>query len=216
MEKFAIVLAGPSGVGKTTVAERLIEMNPRLEETRSATTRQRRGDGKDDEYTYVTREEFLGFIERGEVVEYTEYGGNFYGTVCFELDRIISEGRIPILVLDYNGARSLKRVLSYPVFAFYIYTSLEEAERRLEQRELLAGKSHEESRAVVERRRSENVSDYKAVHSFSEVFDAFVENSSVDECASRVADLIEALKRGEAVTTAEERQSVADMLFSSI
>jgi guanylate kinase len=209
MEKYAIVLAGPSGVGKTTVAEGLIKRNPLLEETRSATTRDKRGDGKDDEYTYVTKEEFLGFIERGEVVEYTEYGGNYYGTVCFELDRILSEGKIPILVLDYNGARSLKRVLDYPVFAIYIYTSLDEAASRLEKRELTAGKSYEDRCTIVERRRRENACDYKEVASFADVFDAFVENENLERCIDDVEAVIEALKCGKTVTTDSERSQIA-------
>ena len=56
MNKYAIIIAGPSGVGKTTVADNLILSLGNLEMSRSATTRQKRGDGRDDEYIYLQKE----------------------------------------------------------------------------------------------------------------------------------------------------------------
>ena len=73
-----LVIVGPSGVGKTTVANRVVERSPSFEFVRSATTRAPRGDGNDSEYLYLTREEFLGRVNSGKMLEYMEYGGNLY------------------------------------------------------------------------------------------------------------------------------------------
>ena len=69
-----LVIVGPSGVGKTTVANRVVERDPSFEFVRSATTRAPRGDGNDSEYIYLTREEVLGRVESGKMLEYMEKG----------------------------------------------------------------------------------------------------------------------------------------------
>ena len=77
MTDFILILAGPSGVGKTTVAEELALRNPRFVASRSHTTRERRGDGRDGEYIYVTKPEFLNLVSHGEMLEYTSFGAFF-------------------------------------------------------------------------------------------------------------------------------------------
>ena len=91
----AIVIAGASGVGKTTVANLILEKCD-FSLVRSATTRPPREDGNYDEYLYLTREEFLSRVENGEMLEFTEYGDRLYGTPKSEIERIVSEGKIPL------------------------------------------------------------------------------------------------------------------------
>ena len=91
-----LVIVGPSGVGKTTVADKILSSKAEFSFVRSATTRLPRGDGKDSEYLYVSREEFARRVENGEMLEYMEYGDNLYGTPRSEIDRVFSEGRIPL------------------------------------------------------------------------------------------------------------------------
>ncbi len=189
MKKYAIVIAGPSGAGKTTVADKLIEELGTLEMSRSATTREKRGDGKDNEYIYLQKHEFLTSIENGDVLEYTEYSGNYYGTRKCELERIWEMGKNPILVLDYVGAKSLKERLECPVYAIYVYTSLAEAQRRLCERDERSG-STEKSRETVRKRVAENLSDYKKLYTMAELFDYYAENAVVDDC---IADIKRAL-----------------------
>ena len=93
MQRYAVIIAGPSGVGKTTVADALIERLGNLEMSRSATTRAKRGDGRDDEYIYLTVDEFKSAIAAGDMAEHAEYGGNLYGTRKSELARIHKEGK---------------------------------------------------------------------------------------------------------------------------
>ena len=108
-ENCLLIIAGPSAVGKTTVAYSLINKDPRFEFVRSVTTRASRGDAYDNEYIYITVDEFRSLISNGGVLEHTEYAGNYYGTPRAEVERIISEGKIPLLVLDINGVGSLVR-----------------------------------------------------------------------------------------------------------
>lgn len=204
MNKYAIVIAGPSGAGKTTVADKLIEELGTLEMSRSATTREKRGDGKDNEYIYLQKGEFLASIENGDILEYTEYSGNYYGTRKCELERIWDMNKNPILVLDYNGARSLKERLECDVFAIYVYTSLAEAKARLTKREMCAG-APEKAAEVVAKRVRENVSDYKKLYTMAELFDAYIENDNLDVCVQNFKDLLKKLEEGkEAVSLVDK------------
>ena len=85
-----LVLVGPSAVGKTTVMTRILELyGNEFSPIRSATTRAPRGDSFDGEYIYLSREEFLSSVSRGELLEYMEYGGNLYGTPKSEVEILI-------------------------------------------------------------------------------------------------------------------------------
>ena len=208
MEKYAIVIAGPSGAGKTSVADALIEKLGNLEMSRSATTRPRRGDGRDDEYVYLSVGEFEACISSGCVLEYTNYSGNFYGTRQIELDRIFENGKIPILVLDYNGARSLKERLGYPVYAFYIYTDLNEAEKRLIERDIYSCGSDKKKLETFTKRKMANIEDYLVLCDMAELFDAYVENDVLDCCVSKVALLIDELRHGREVMSSLEKRDI--------
>ncbi len=217
MDKYAIIIAGPSGAGKTTVADLLIEILGNLEMSRSATTRQKRGDGRDDEYVYISVDEFKESIENGDVLEHTEYSGNFYGTRKCELDRIFDEGKCPILVLDYNGVRSLKERLDYPVYAFYVYTTLAEAEKRLTARDLSAdGVDLEKRLATIEKRKAENIRDYKILHTMTDIFDSFVKNDTVESCTESIIRAIDDLREGREVMPEEEKRRVAKGFLEEI
>ncbi len=211
MDKYAIIISGPSGCGKTTVAEELISAEGNLEMSRSATTRERRADGKEDEYVYVSVEEFERSIAEGDVLEGTKYSGNYYGTRKSELDRIFAMGKCPILVLDYVGVKSLRERLDYPVYAFYIYTSLEEAERRLSKRDM-NGEPSEKAKATFLRRRAENIKDYSILTTVAHRYDAFVENRDLDTCVSEIRSYIRILKSGCEAMPKEKTLDIAKAL----
>ncbi|MBQ7333510.1 MAG: guanylate kinase, partial [Clostridia bacterium] len=102
-----VILAGASGVGKTSVAAEILSRNDEYRLIRSATTRAPRGDSHDGEYIYVSEEEFKELIFRGELLEYMNYGGNFYGTPVSEINLAFSLGKTPLLILDIEGVKSL-------------------------------------------------------------------------------------------------------------
>ena len=214
-DKYIIIISGLSGAGKTTVAEGLIERLGNLEMSRSATTRPKRNDGKEDEYVYLTDDEFRASIACGDVLEYTEYGGNLYGTRKSEFERIFSMGRYPILVLDYVGVKSLRELLDYPVYAFYVYTSLAEAEKRLYLRDM-SDCVTEKVRSTFERRLGENRKDYSSLSTFADRYDAFVENCDMDRCIDEICVALDELKQGRATMTDEDRQSIISQLSSEL
>ncbi|MBQ9717456.1 MAG: guanylate kinase, partial [Clostridia bacterium] len=107
-----IVISGPSGSGKGTVVKELRAICPTMQVSVSATTRQpREGEQNGVDYYFKTREEFEGLIERGEVLEYTQYNGNYYGTLKSEAERIISEGDDLILEIEVDGGGQIKRLM---------------------------------------------------------------------------------------------------------
>ena len=130
-----LVVTGPSGAGKGTLIRKLVERVPGIEVTVSATTRQQRpGEEDGREYWFLTDEDFLARVARGEFLEHVEYvSGHRYGTLRSELARIAKDGRVPLLELETVGALDVKRDVPGAVTIF-ISAPVEELERRLRER----------------------------------------------------------------------------------
>ena len=184
--KNILIIAGPSAVGKTTVAHRMLELDSRFEFVRSVTTRPCRADQFDNEYIYITEDEFRTLIETGGVLEHTLYAGNYYGTPRSEIDRITSEGNIPLLILDINGVESLsKNKGDISPCGVYIYDDIDVMHDRLYDR--YKDNLDEENQRRLNSRRNQNVIDYSEMPIHEPYFYAFVRNcSSVDCCAEKV------------------------------
>ena len=187
MTKAVLVIAGASGVGKTSIASEILSGNDSFGFVRSLTTRAKRGDGHDDEYIYLTVDEFRARISTGGMLEYTEYGGNLYGTPASEIERIFSEGKTPLMILDINGAVTLKSVKRdfYP-FAVYVTSDIETLDKRLYERAENDGFS-EKAMAVYERRKAQNRSDLVFVNDNPSIFDLVIENVEVSATAEGIA-----------------------------
>ncbi|KAA1033849.1 guanylate kinase [Pseudonocardia sp. EV170527-09] len=132
-----LVLAGPSGVGKSSVVAGLREALPELLFSVSATTRPPRPgevDGRD--YYFVSREEFDALIERGELLEWAEVHGGLQrsGTPRVPVQQALDQGRPVLVEVDLQGARSVKRVVPEAVTVFVAPPSMEELTRRLTDR----------------------------------------------------------------------------------
>jgi len=106
-----IVLAGHSGVGKTTLLNRFLTEHQGWYYPRSVTTRLKRGDSNDSEYTYVTVETFKEWMGADRFFEHTEYNGNFYGTLKSDLDH----ERV-MIIADIYGALELKKAGAATIF----------------------------------------------------------------------------------------------------
>ena len=186
--KNILIIAGPSAVGKTTVAHRMLELDPRFEFVRSVTTRPCRADQFDNEYIYISDEEFRRLIETAGVLEHTEYAGNLYGTPRSEIDRIISEGKIPLLILDINGVESLsKNKGDISPCGVYVYDDIDVMEERLYERYADSLENPDTQRRLSSRKR-QNVIDYSEMPIHEPYFYAFVRNcSSVDDCAENIS-----------------------------
>ena len=175
-----LIIAGPSGVGKTAVAKAIIEHNPRFTFLRSATTRPKRGDAHDDEYLYCTEDEFRGLISRGEMLEHMVYDGHMYGTPKSEVARAHSEGKMPLLVLDLKGVDSLYNNPVCHTCAVFIYANDETVNARLAGRD---GSTPEK----VASRKQRNAEDYMKLPSLAYAFYSMIPNvSTLGECRDAV------------------------------
>ena len=92
-----VVLSGPSGCGKDTVLNRLLEMDSRIKPSVSATTRKPRVDEKEGvSYYFLTKDSFEEKIENGDFIEYVQYDDNYYGTLKSEVEREINDGNVVV------------------------------------------------------------------------------------------------------------------------
>jgi len=132
------VLTGTSGEGKSTLAKLLVERVGGLELAVSGTTRPRRpGEEHGRDYWFLTEEEFDRKLEEGDFVEWVElpWGEGYRsGTLWSELDRIVAEGRSPVLEIETGGALAVRDRIPAAVTIFVTAPSREERERRLRLR----------------------------------------------------------------------------------
>ena len=104
------IVSAPSGAGKTTLVERLVEQTPRLTMSRSYTSRPaRRGETSGVDYNFVTRAQFKAMIAGGEFMEWADVFGHLYGTSSADTNRLLDEGSDVVLVIDVQGARNLRQ-----------------------------------------------------------------------------------------------------------
>lgn len=206
-----LVIAGASGVGKTTIAARLLSEYSEFGFVRSVTTRAPRGDGHDGEYIYKSREELLSLIEENALLEYMEYGENMYGTPAAELERIFGEGKIPLLILDIEGVKSLrKRKNDFLPIIIYIWESLDNIEKRLYLRDLGENPTAEKFLSFVKRKNA-NLRDYRNMPTIVDLFDAFVKNESLERSTLAIKKIFEDISLGNKVK-ASDNEKIAKML----
>ena len=129
------VISAPSGTGKSTVINRLMKLCPELVLSVSATTRGPRPNETDGiSYHFVSREKFREMIEKGELLEYAEYVGEFYGTPLKPLYENIGNGKNVLLEIEVQGARQVMELEPDAVTIFLVPLDIKELERRLRGR----------------------------------------------------------------------------------
>ncbi len=139
-----IVFSGPSGVGKGTIREKL-EFN-NYEFSVSSTTRKRReGEVEGIHYHYITREEFEAKIADGQMLEYAEFVGNYYGTQLKTVNEMLEAGKNVFLEIECQGAIQVIEKVEDVLSIFILPPSLEELESRLVNRGT-------EAREIVDKR----------------------------------------------------------------
>jgi guanylate kinase len=155
------VVSAPSGTGKTTVVERLVQIFPDLGLSRSYTSRAMRAGEQDGlDYNFIARERFEAMIEEDAFLEWADVFGNLYGTGKVETERELTGGRDLILVIDVQGARQVRSHGANAIGIFVLPPSFEALERRLRGR----SKDSEEAirkRLVTARREIRAVAEYE-------------------------------------------------------
>jgi len=140
------IICAPSGAGKTSLVNALLEREPDLELSVSFTTRTPRpGEQDGREYHFVTREAFLRMAQLGDFLESAEVHGNLYGTSQAWIEARMREGRDILLEIDWQGAQQVRRLVPGAVSVFILPPSLEVLRKRLTTR-------GQDSDAVIERR----------------------------------------------------------------
>jgi len=126
------VITGPSGVGKGTLIRGLMEREPRLQLSVSATTRSPRPGEQDGvDYHFLTREDFDHRVAAGDFVEHADYAGRSYGTLRSELDERVAAGVPVVLEIEVQGARQVRGAMPEAVQVFIAPPSLTALRARL-------------------------------------------------------------------------------------
>lgn len=142
-----LVLSSPSGAGKTTLTKLLRDEEPSLTLSISVTTRPRRpSEVHGVHYYFITSDEFVALRDRGDLLEWAEVHGNFYGSPRKEIDRALSAGKDILFDIDYQGAMQVRKTAPDDVVSIFILPpSIPELRRRLERRA-------EDSASVIQQR----------------------------------------------------------------
>lgn len=129
------IISAASGTGKTTLAERLVQILPNLRLSRSYTSRPARAGERDGvDYNFVSRGHFDGMIARGEFLEWADVFGNRYGTSRLDVEELQASGQDVVLVIDVQGATQVKQSGVDHTALFVLPPSFDILERRLRGR----------------------------------------------------------------------------------
>ena len=178
-----LIVASPSGAGKTSLCRRLMADHKRLELSVSMTTRGiRPGEVADRAYHLVDRAEFERLIEQDAFLEWADVHGNLYGSPRAPIDRALAEGRDVLFDIDWQGARDIARKCPEDaVRVFILPPSLEELRRRLVTRS-------QDAEDVIERR----IQNAKGEIEHCEDFDYILVNDDFDRSYAELAHVYHA------------------------
>jgi len=130
-----VVISAPSGTGKGTVINKLLELCPQFVFSVSATTRSPRpGEADGVEYDFITKEQFRNMIEKDEFLEYAQYVGEYYGTPIKPIIESIRDGKTILLDIEVQGAKQVMQKMPEALTIFIVPPSLKELENRLRGR----------------------------------------------------------------------------------
>ena len=129
------IVSAPSGAGKTTLVERLVEQSPRLKMSRSYTSRAaREGETDGVDYNFVSRPRFEAMIAAGQFLEWADVFGNLYGTCAADTGTLLDAGQDVVLVIDVQGARKVRQRGIETTAIFVMPPSFDVLEQRLRGR----------------------------------------------------------------------------------
>ncbi|MEO8069864.1 MAG: guanylate kinase [Acidobacteriota bacterium] len=176
------VVSAPSGTGKTTVVEQLVQKNPHIWRSRSYTSRAARpGEVDGVDYNFVSRQAFEELIRADELLEWADIFGNLYGTRRRDTEATLASGIDLVLVIDVQGARLVRERVLDAVAIFLLPPSFEALVERLR------GRNQDPEAAIQERlataRREVTVADQ---------YDYVVVNEGIDRCVAELDAIVKA------------------------
>lgn len=187
------VMSGPSGTGKGTICK-VLEKDDGIFLSISSTTREKRvGEIEGVTYNYLSKEEFKGLIDAGDMLEWATYDGNFYGTPKQTVEKMLEEGKNVILEIDVQGAFNVKKIFPETVLIFVLPPSMEELKKRLIERGREGAESIQ-NRMEVAKGELELAAQYNFV----------IINDDLDHCVDEVREFIK--------QTEEKRNLIVNLL----
>lgn len=175
-----IVLTGPSGVGKGAIVSRITKKHSDIVLSVSATTRKPRPKEVEGiNYFFVTIDEFNALVKSGEMLEWAEFAGNFYGTPKAALEKEVHKGNDVILEIEVQGALTVKNVLPDCVMIFILPPSIDELKKRLVNRAT-------EPEEIIQKRLNIALSELEFKHEFQ----YNVVNDNLDIATETVENII--------------------------
>ena len=177
------VLSSPSGAGKTSIARRLLELEPELTLSVSVTTRSKRRSEVDGvDYRFIAPPAYDAMIAAGELLEHAVVYGHGYGTPRAAVEQALAAGRDVLFDIDWQGTQQLREVAHNDMVSVFILPpSMAELERRLRRRA-------EDPEAVVQQRLAQVAAD---VTHFAE-YDYVLVNSDFDGSVAQVRQILAA------------------------
>ena len=193
-----LIVSAPSGTGKTTLVERLVQFVPDLTMSRSYTSRPARPGERDGvDYNFISRERFDRMVEAGAFLEWADVFGNCYGTAAADTEALLAKGSDVVLVIDVQGARQIRGRGLETVSVFVLPPSAEVLEQRLRGR----SKDSEEQiqrRLEVARREVDEFLRY----------DYVVVNDEVEAAVERLAAIVQAERARTRVMTPDAERII--------
>ncbi|MBR1936812.1 MAG: guanylate kinase [Bacilli bacterium] len=179
-----IVISGPSGAGKDTIINKVVEDEKNIWISVSATSRQiRPGEKEGVNYFYFSKEEFEEKIKNNYFLEYAKYAENYYGTPKEKIIEKLEKGIDVVLVIEIQGAMKIKELVPEAIFIFIMPPSEKELLKRLKNRKT------EDKNKIIERF---NIA-YKAINEVTK-YNYVVVNDKLDEAVEKVKAIIKAEK----------------------
>jgi guanylate kinase len=176
------IVSAPSGTGKTTLVERLVQVLPNLRMSRSYTSRAARNGERDGvDYNFISIDDFKRRIEQCDFLEWADVFGNYYGTGARDVERLLVEGQDVVLVIDVQGARQVKTRGVDHTAIFVLPPSFQVLEQRLRGRSKDT-EGQMQRRLATARAEASSYTDY----------DYVVVNDALDPTVTRLREIIEA------------------------
>lgn len=175
-----VVISGPSGAGKGSIINEIVKGNDQVWLSVSMTSRSIRGEEVNGrEYYFITRDEFEKKIQEGELLEYTEYSGNYYGTPRGKINEHLQMGQDVILEIEIEGALKIKELVKDALFIFIMPPNMKELKTRLKNRKT-------ETEEKINRRFKRAYQEINEVTKYNYV----VVNDELDRAVSKVRAIL--------------------------
>ncbi|MEI7792268.1 MAG: guanylate kinase [Candidatus Berkelbacteria bacterium] len=178
--QFPLIISGVAGSGKSSVVSKLKDFPDKFALSVSYTTRRpRAGETNGVDYNYISNEEFEAAIQRGEFLEWENVHTDKYGTKKADFEKIMHDGKVPVLTIDVKGAENIKKMYKNALLVFIMPPTLEEALKRVQKR----GAETAEEVAV-------RVARFNLETSYKDKYDYTIVNDVLETAQNRLIEIV--------------------------